>query len=518
MKPKTLRIFFFVIVIASISCLLIAFNLNHIPAEYDERDGTRNVKPITPFQENPFYFSWKGKPVFLLGAANFHSWTPISRPDNVDIKKQMDRLADAIDEINSPHVLGFVRCLPYDPANHMHDGNVPTVLQPWQKLADGRYDLSRINPSWKERLHQYLKLALEQNIIVSLEVWDDWSVTRGPGGQYDPGPEGAWNAHPFNPKNNVNYDDAVLPDTTSACGAPFYSTIPSDENNQTVLKLQQNYVNQLMTIADDYPNVIINISNESRANLKWSQYWATYIRKKLPEEYMIGDMPSTNRRDGGGQCQHRFSPLTLSLDPHYDYVDISQGVSGHEFNTITGQVIKGARRILSYRQKMQIQGQVKPLVVSKDYTRDEKGGRMVLWSRFIGGAASARFHRPSGDHSMKVVEFQHETVKNLGKFIASLPFWNMTPAPEKIQSLPGHVRANVLARDEGHIVIQVINGKKGDEISLDISSGQWNFEWIHPKTYGESIKSTLKVSKETTIINIPEDKEHQILHLYPVNH
>ncbi|MFW6103733.1 MAG: hypothetical protein ACOC59_01570, partial [Bacteroidota bacterium] len=271
-------------------------------------------------------------------------------------------------------------------------------------------------------------------------------------------------------------------------------------------------------IAGDYPNVIVNISNESRANQKWSQYWAKYIHNKLPEGFTVGEMPSTNREDGGGQCQHKFSPLTLSLDPIYDYVDVSQGVSGHEFNTVSDQVIKGAQRIHTYRQKMKAKYKTKPLVVSKDYTRDEQGGRMVVWSRFTGGAASARFHRPSGDHGMEVVNFQHEAVENLGKFIATLPFWKMSPAPEKIQSLPDDARANVLAQNEGHMVIQLINGKKGDKISLDISRGQWNFEWIHPKTYGESTKSTLKVSKETAMIKIPEDKKHQILHLYPVNH
>ncbi|MEF8810377.1 MAG: hypothetical protein V5A47_05585 [Bacteroidales bacterium] len=513
-KLSNLILFLFFV---SSAFFLSAFIFSQNLDKAHESEINADIKSISPSQKNPFYFSWKEKPVFLLGAANFHSWTPISRPENVNIKQQMDRLAKAIGKINSPNVLGFVRCLPYDPANHMHDGNVPTVLQPWRKTEDGRYDLTRFNPSWEERLHHYLEVALERNIIVSLEVWDDWSVTRGPGGQYDPGPDGGWNAHPFNPKNNVNYDATVLPDTTSACGAPFYSTIPSDANNQTVLKLQQNYVDQLMAIAGDYPNVIVNISNESRANLKWSLYWTNYVRKKLPEGYMIGEMPSTNRKDGGGQCQYKFSPLTLSMDTNYDYVDISQGVSGHEFNTITDQVIKGAQRIRSYRQRMHTQGQVKPLVLSKDYTRDEQGGRMVLWSRFTGGAASARFHRPSGDHGMEVIDFQHETVKNLGKFIATLPFWSMAPAPDKIQSLPLNVRANVLAQEKGHIVVQVISGKKGDEISLDMATGQWTFEWIDPKTYGESRKHTLKVNKEATI-KIPEDKKHQILHLYPVNH
>jgi hypothetical protein len=272
-----------------------------------------------------------------------------------------------------------------------------------------------------------------------------------------------------------------------------------------------------MAIAEDYPNVIINNSNESRANLDWSRYWAEYIRKKLPGTYMIGDMPSTNRKDGGGQCQDKFSPLTLSMDPAYDYTDISQGVSGHEFNTITGQVIKGAERIHSYRQSMQSEGEEKPLVVSKDYTRDEQGGRMVLWSRFMGGAASARFHRPSGDHGPEVVDFQHDAVKNLGKFIATIPFWKMSPAPEKIRSLPENASANVLALAKSHIVIQLINGSKGEEILLDMEPGDWNYQWIQPENYGKTSASALEVKKGDTIIKIPGNQKHQILHLYTGN-
>ncbi len=516
MKLRNLYKFIILVFFAVTITLLSANTFRKNPHLSNKPENDPDIQPIASYPENPFYFSWKGKPVFLLGAANFHSWTPISRPENVNIKQQMDRLAKAIEKINSPNVLGFVRCLPYDPNNHMHDGNVPVVLQPWQKTEEGRYDLDRINPSWKKRLHRYLTLALKRDIIVSLEVWDDWSITRGPGGQYDPGPEGAWNAHPFNPKNNINYDESVLPTTTSACGAPFYSTIPSENNIKTVLRLQKSYVDVLMALADDYPNVIINIANESRANLNWSRYWAEYIHKKLPETYMVGDMPSTNRKDGGGQCQHKFSPLTLSMDPIYDYVDISQGVSGHEFNTITGQVIQGAERIHSYRQSMQSEGQEKPLVVSKDYTRDEQGGRMVLWSRFIGGAASARFHRPSGDHGQEVVSFQHEAVESLGEFIATIPFWRMAPAPEKIQALPEDARANVLAQDNAHIVVQVINGSKEEEILLDVEPGPWNYQWIQPENYGQPTK-TFELKKEDTSIKIPGDEKHQILHLYTYN-
>lgn len=273
---------------------------------------------IQPYAANPHYLAWGEVPIFPLGATGHHSWTPISRPGTVDFIEQLDRLARTIDEIGSPHLHGFVRCMPYDPMNHMHDGEVERVLQPWVRLEDGRYDLERFEPAWEERLRAYLDAALERRIVVSLELWDDWSVTRGPGGQYDPGEGGAWNAHPFNPGNNVNYDEDVLPATTAVCEAPFYRTIPARDHIEPVLTLQKRYADRVLEIVSGYPNVILNLSNESRAHLDWSRFWARYVRGRIPGGPMIGEMPSTNRRDGGGECENDFGPLALSTDPFYD--------------------------------------------------------------------------------------------------------------------------------------------------------------------------------------------------------
>jgi hypothetical protein len=144
---------------------------------------------------------------------------------------------------------------------------------------------------------------------------------------------------------------------------------------------------------------------------------------------LIGDMPSTNRKDGGGECDPAFSPLTLCTDPRYDFVDIAQGVSGHEFRTARDQALGGARRIAAYRQAMSEAGTRRPLIVSKDYTRGPEGGDLVLWSRFVGGAATARFHRLAGNHPKSVSDFQHEAVGRLAQFIARVPFGGCSRHP-----------------------------------------------------------------------------------------
>ena len=468
---------------------------------------------IQPYSENPHYFAWGEEPIFLLGATGYHSWTPVSRPDAVDYEGQLDRLAGVIDEIESPHVRGFVRILPYDPMNHMHDGAVDRVLQPWVRLDDGRYDLERFAPAWEERLRALLDATLKRGIIVSLELWDDWSVTRGPGGQYDPGAGAGWNAHPFNPKNNVNYNQAVLPESTAVCDAPFYSTVPGRDHVQQVLRLQKRYVNRVLSVAADYPNVLINVSNESRAHRAWSRFWAEYTRERVPADMMIGEMPSVRRTSDSGQCDPGLSPAVLATDSLYDFVDVAQAVSGHSFDSFREQAVGGGRRMAVYREAMDKAQTVKPLVVSKDYARASRGGNIVLWGRFMGGAAAARFHRLGVDHTDEVIDFQHDAVHSLGRFIAEIPFWRMHPARDLVRGLPERTDANVLAERGRRVVIQLLGEGQEGKIKLDVPAGRWAVEWIDPAT-GRAIKEIERnVDRPPLTLSLRGDRQHRIVYI-----
>ncbi|MFC4873913.1 hypothetical protein [Negadavirga shengliensis] len=474
--------------------------------------GQVPMERVKAYQENPHYLSWNEKPVFLIGATGYHSWTPISRPGTSEIELQLQRLADLIDKVDSEHVMGFVRWLPYDPMNHLHDGHVEEVLQPWIKLQNGKYDLGRFEPEWEQRLRKLLTQTLNARIIVCLEIWDDWSVTRGPGGAYDPGANYGWNGHPFNPNNNVNYDEKVLPYTTSVCDPPFYNVLPGKEHNDKVFQFQTLYVDHLLRIVKDYPHVMLNINNESRADLAWSRYWAAYVQEKTGGEILVGDMPSTNRKDGGGECDEEFNPMTLSTDGLYGMVDIAQGVSAHEFKTPREQALEGGKRIKSYRDAMDKSGTIKPLLVSKDYTRDENGGDMVIWSRFINGTASSRFHRPSGEHPSSVIDYQHAAMLRLGKFVANVPFWEMSPQKDLIHALPSGTGANALADPTEKVIIQLIDGKIGEEIAINLTGEtSWKATWFDPTAEEVVYQNQTSFRHHKNYLEIPVGHEHLII-------
>ncbi len=478
-------------------------------------DSDTSHSVIKPYTENPHFLAWDGVPIFPLGPTGYHAWTPITRPATVDFIAQMNRMNQIIEEIGSPHIRGFMRFLPYDPLNHLHDGSVERFLQPWVQLEDERYDLSKFEPEWEERMIEYLDAALSREIVVSMEVWDDWSVTRGVGGSWDPGEGAAWNGHPFNPNNNINFDETKLPSVTTECDAPFYRTIPSHSNIESVLELQKLYVDKILQISSDYPNVLINISNESRATMEWSRYWAEYVRERVPEGVMIGDMPSTNRQDGGGECEHAFSPATLVTDSLYDFVDVAQGVSRHEFGSPREQALGGGLRMYEYRRAMTESVGPRPLIVSKDYTRGDEGGDIVLWSRFMGGAAAARFHRPGMEHGDALIDFQHDAVHRLGYFLAEIPFWNMYPAHDILQKYDDTIGANVMAEPEGHVVVQLLDVRRRQRLALDVNTREWTVRWIDPSSGHELERQSLISETPMLELDIPVDKEHLILHLQP---
>ncbi len=501
-RPNPMLISIIIFPFLLLLCACSSFRKQPAPGNIAER--------VQPYSGNPFYLAWGDTPVFPLGSAGYHAWTPISRPGTVDSHEQLYRLSRVISEIGSPHVVGFVRCLPYDPNNHLHDGEVVRVLQPWVRMEDGRYDLERFEPEWEERLKDYLDLALDLRFVVSLEVWDDWSVSRTVRGERSPGPTEAWNAHPFNPPNNINYGYDVLPELEPPivtggwagqfdCNASFYNTIPSRSDIKEVLALQKNYVDYLLNIVSDYPNVIINISNESRANLEWSRFWAKYIRLRVPPSIMIGDMPSIWGEEGGGDCENIYNPRTLSTDPHYDYVDISQ--------------VSTIWRIAGYRAAMREAGTERPLVVSKIYTRGPEGGTIALWSRFFVGAASARFHRPRREHPESLIDFQHEAVGHLGRFIARVPFWQMDIRPEVVNVTPSGVSSHVLTDMDKHYVIQITGENEGGNLGLKLPPGNWVVTWIDPETGKDIVNYEITLSSTEMELDLPSELDHMVVHL-----
>ena len=81
---------------------------------------------------------------------------------------------------------------------------------PWLRTGPGsaldgkpKFDLTKFDPAYFERLRDRVRDAGERGIYVSVMLFEGWGLMHGNRGRAAPA-GWAWRSHPFNPDNNVN--------------------------------------------------------------------------------------------------------------------------------------------------------------------------------------------------------------------------------------------------------------------------------------------------------------------------
>ncbi|PQP32909.1 hypothetical protein C6A36_02005, partial [Desulfobacteraceae bacterium SEEP-SAG10] len=177
---------------------------------------------LQPWAENPSYWSYRDKPVLLLGGSdddNLFQW-----PEK-ELLAQLDRLTNA-----GGNVIRNTMSDRYDKGFGAY---------PFQQLKDGKYNLNQWNEEYWTRFERLLRETVKREIIVQIEIWNrfDYADRGGSGDR--------WLIHPYNPKNNVNYTYEQsgfakrYPEHPGANKQPFFFTTPNQQNNRVVLQYQE---------------------------------------------------------------------------------------------------------------------------------------------------------------------------------------------------------------------------------------------------------------------------------------
>ena len=137
---------------------------------------------LQPWADNPWYWSYRGEPVLLLGGSdddNLFQW-----PEK-DLLTQLDRLTAA-----------GGNCHPQHDERPQGQGLRGLSLQE----ACRRHATTSMNgtTSTGRGSRRMLRETARRRIFVQIEVWDRFDYT-------DQGGKNRWQIHPYNPKNNVNY-------------------------------------------------------------------------------------------------------------------------------------------------------------------------------------------------------------------------------------------------------------------------------------------------------------------------
>ena len=405
---------------------------------------------IRPSEEHPRYWQYKGQTLMLLGGSE------------KDSLFHVPALEEHLDEMRAVGA-NYIRNTISDRKDRGYEC--------WRvaQLADGRYDLDKWNDAYWQHLENLLRWTEEREIIVQIEVWDRFDYSQD-----------NWVGHPYNPKNNVNYtheESGLAAEYTGEAyynEQPFFFTTPEQQNNVVVLAHQRRFVDKLLSHTLRYAHVLYCMDNETSGEEAWSAYWAEYIRARAAEvgrEVCLTEM--WDEWDIKGDTHRR----TLDHPERYDFADVSQN------NQKTGQEhwdnFQWARA--------HVAGRPWPLNTVKTYGADggpfydSQEGVERWWRHVIGGAASARFHRPP--HGLGRSARAHGSIRAARKLEEVVRFWDLEPANARLSSREENEAYLTAKAGDVYVLYFTKGGSVTVDLAdapetlrlrwLDISSGEW---------------------------------------------
>ncbi|MBN2377845.1 MAG: hypothetical protein JXD22_15720 [Sedimentisphaerales bacterium] len=142
--------------------------------------------------------------------------------------------------------------------------------------SKAKFDLTKFNPAYFKRLRSRVVAAGKRGIYVSIMLFEGWAM------QFMPG---AWESHPFHPKNNINGIDGDA--NGDGCGLEIH-TLTRPE----VTRLQEAYVRKVIDTVGDLDNVLYEISNENHPeSTLWQYHMIRFIKeyeKTRPKQHPVG--------------------------------------------------------------------------------------------------------------------------------------------------------------------------------------------------------------------------------------
>ena len=429
---------------------------------------------IQPYSENPHYWQYKGKPVYLIGGSD---------DDNL-FQWPKDELIEHLDRMQAAG------------ANYIRNTMSSRIDRGFEMQAyaalDGTYDLARWNDTYWAHFETLLDETARRDIVVQIEVWDSWDFYSG---------SGTWAVHPYNPKKNVNYsaEEIGLPTDIDYLPyqkvQPFFTSVPELGYNKKLLQYQETYVDKILSYALSQDHVLYAMNNETCADKLWGQHWAKYIRQKAQEAgrrvYLSDMFDSWDPTDGnvaGAVVQdpehHPFNHAyyrtatpsnTIAHPEIYDFIDISN------HNVQTGETHYQTGRYVI--DQVDRSGIIRPVTCVKIYGGPADtfwdgtpvDGQERFWRNVFAGISSVRFHRPSAGLGFR----------SLRMFTDSVSVFDCRPCHEHLGNREANEAYCLASTNEdtfsvyfpggGEVVLQLGEGfSEGSTTWLDIEGCAWS--------------------------------------------
>ena len=421
---------------------------------------------------NPYYWEYKGKPVFLLGASDEDNL--FNNPD------LMMRNLETLQKCGGNYIRCTLSC--------RDEGNV----WPYEKVGE-LYDLNRFNPEFWERLERCLKESQKRDIIVQIEFWATFDFYR----EY-------WLENPFNPALNSNYStESTMLKTEwdhhpASKPQPFFHSPPQLNDDKVLRAFQEAFVRKVLDVSLDYPNVLYCLDNETSAPPEWPWYWAEFIRKEVEKRGASIELTEMwDDHDLRGQ-QHK---ATYEHPELFSFVDISQNNWQSEQTHYD--------RIMWMRGILPQNGGIRPMNNVKVYARTGKPETDLeitkdrWWQNIFAGCASTRFHRPAGGIGLS--QDAQIRIKAAREFTSQFDIFRCEPRNDLLSQRQEN-EAHCLA-DPGKVYAVYL--PRGGDILLSIENPdrRLKLSWFDPMT--STFHEAVDVTDESSVRLKSPNTDHE---------
>jgi len=427
MKNQNLLICLFVFVIFCIGCT------------------SKQNNALLVSKVNPRYFTDNsGKAVYLTGS---HTWNNLVEMTETEGMNTFDY--EAYLKFLKSYNHNFFRLWKWDMVNWNTAGNkeknsrnLIVYPQPWlrtgsEKASDGKpkFDLTKFNPEYFERLKARVEAADKLNIYVSVMLFEGWGL------QFSPG---SFQNHPFHPSNNIN---KTLPESfPDSLRLEIYEL-----KHENITRLQEAYVCEVINTVTGFDNVLYEISNENHpASLDW-QYQMIQFVKQVEQE--MG-----NSHPVGMTFQYKGGKNSALLNSLADW--ISPNPEG------------------GYRDNPPANTGSKIIVADTDHLGGIWGTRQWVWKSFLRGLNPVFMDPYDGKILEKGAgsDWAEEVRVAMGHtlhFAEKMDLINMVPTETLSSS------GFCLVKEGQEYLIYIPEGK---DVKLNLSSvsGEFTVEWFNP--------------------------------------
>jgi len=425
-----------------------------------------NPKPLSIYPQNPHYFFFRNSPVVLIGSTEHYG--AVMNLD-FDYVRYLDELAAS--GLNVTRTFSGVYVEPANAFGIKKNTMAPAPLKyiaPWARSSKegysnggNRFDLSKWDEAYYQRLKDFIAQAGKRNIIVELDLFSNFYDTI------------QWKLSPLNSINNVNGTSDIRD----------HKEVLSLRHPE-VLAEQEKMVRKIINELKDFDNLYYEVCNEpyfgdTLALREWEAHMTGVVadaEKEFEYKHLISNnvenfkrlVPEPRKNVSIYNFHYAEPPVTVPLNYH---LNLPLGDNETGFRGIEGAIYR--KEAWSFI----LAGGA--LFNHLDYsftTENEDGSNIVQKGEPGGGSKELR-----------------SQFRILAEFMKSLNFVNMKPIGDDIvkPDPAGTVVYGLI--EDGKVMALYFSGKDtvstSSTIEINLPAGSYNLKWIDTKTGAETTES-----------------------------